>query len=201
MLMLFVLGLIYFKGYDYVKDNLIGHPTKDLVEGKWIYSEYGNPGVRIETPKVLKRIDASKALPKEAAAMIKEMQTFMYGSLLDDFYVVVNTSKFKQEMQIDLDKTAEMSLKIFEQQGATNIIVKTEEFDTQKGVSGRKAYGTMTVIDKARNRSVKMYYEILIFAQSGGIQQITVMHKEADKYGDQIVERMLNSVELQTAQE
>ena len=66
MLMLFVLGLIYFKGFDYVKDNFLGHPTKDLVEGEWVYSEYGNPGVRVETPKVLKRMDATKMLPKEA---------------------------------------------------------------------------------------------------------------------------------------
>lgn len=198
MLMLFVLGLIYFKGYDFVKDNLIGHPTKDLVEGEWVYSRYGNPAVQIETPKVLKRIDASKALPKGSEEMIKEMQTFMYGSLLDNFYVVVNTTKFKQEIQPDLDKTAEASLKIMEQQGATNIIVKTEDFDTQKGISGRKAYGTMTVVNKANNSSAKMYYEILIFAQFGGIQQITLMHKEGDKYGDQIFERILNSVELET---
>lgn len=198
MLMLFVLGLIYFKGYDYVKDNFLGHPTKDLVEGKWVYSEYGNPGVRIETPKVLKRIDVSKTLPKDAAALIKEMQTFMYGSLLDDFYIVVNTTKFKQDMKLDLDKVAETSLNLFEQQGATNIIVKTEDFDTQKGISGKKAYGTMTIIDKVRNKSTKMYYELLVFGQNGGVQQITVMHQEDDKYGQQISERILNSVELQT---
>ena len=198
MLFIFVLGLIYFKGFDYVKDNLIGNPTKELVEGKWIYSEYGNPGVKIETPKVLKRIDASKSLPKDAAALIKEMQTFIYGSLVDDFYIVVNTTKFKQESQLDLDKVAETSLKLFEQQGATNIIVKTEDFDTQKGISGKKAYGTMTIIDKVRNKSTKMYYEVIIFGQNGGIQQITVMYKEDDKYGKQISDRMLNSVELQT---
>lgn len=198
MLMLFVLGLIYFKGYDYVKDNFLGHPTKDLVEGKWVYSEYGNPGVRIETPKVLKRIDVSKTLPKDAAALIKEMQTFMYGSLLDDFYIVVNTTKFKQDMKLDLDKVAETSLNLFEQQGATNIIVKTEDFDTQKGISGKKAYGTMTIIDKVRNKSTKLYYELLVFGQNGGVQQITVMHQEDDKYGQQISERILNSVELQT---
>lgn len=198
MLILFVLGLIYIKGYDYVKDNIIGHPTKDLIEGKWVYSEYGNPGVKIETPKVLKRIDASKSLPKDAAALIKEMQTFMYGSLLEDFYIVVNTTKFKQETQLDLEKVAETSLKLFEQQGATNIIVKTEDFDTQKGISGKKAYGTMTIIDKVRNKSTKMYYEVLLFGQNGGIQQITVMYKEDDKYGKQISDRMLNSVELQT---
>ena len=201
MLMLFVLGLVYFKGVDYVKDNLLGHPTKDLVEGQWVYSDYGNPGVKVETPKVLKRIDATKTLPKDAMALIKEMQTFGYGSLLEDFYISVSTVTYKQQTQIDLDKTAEGYLKIMETQGAQNIIVKTEDFDTQKGISGKKAYGTMTVLDKIKGRSAKMYYEVLLFSQNGGLQTIMVMHREDDKYGQQIAERMLNSVELQTAEQ
>lgn len=199
MLFLFVCGLIYFKGLDYVKDNILGHPTKELAEGKWIYSEYGNPGVKVETPKVLKRIDVSQTLPKDAAALIKEMQTFGYGSILEDFYITVSTVTYKQETQIDLDKTAEGYLKIMESQGAQNIIVKTEDFDTQKGISGKKAYGTMTVLDKIKGKSTKMYYELLLFSQNGGLQTILVMHREEDKYGQQIAERMLNSVELQTA--
>ena len=201
MLMIFILGLIYFKGFDYVKDNFLGHPTKDLVEGQWIYSEYGNPGVRVETPRVLKRIDAAKTLPKDAMALIKEMQTFGYGSLLEDFYIAVSTVTYKQETQMDLDKTAEGYLKIMETQGAQNIIVKTQDFDTQKGISGKKAYGTMTVLDKIKGKSTKMYYEVLLFSQNGGLQTILVMHREDDKYGQQIAERMLNSVELQSAEQ
>lgn len=201
MLLLFVLGLIYFKGFDYVKDNFLGHPTKDLVEGQWVYSEYGNPGVRVETPKVLKRIDVTKTLPKDAMALIKEMQTFGYGSLLEDFYIAVSTVTYKQPTQMDLDKTAEGYLKIMETQGAQNIIVKTEDFDTQKGISGKKAYGTMSVLDKIKGKSTKMYYELVLFSQNSGLQTILVMHREDDKYGQQIAERMLNSVELQTAEQ
>lgn len=192
-------SLIYFKGFDYVKDNLIGHPTKDLVEGEWVYSDYGNPAVKIETPKVLKRIDVTKGLTQKSTDMVKEMNTFTYGSMIDNFYIVVSTTQFKQEIPTpDLDKVAEESLKALEQQGATNIIVKTDDFDTQKGISGRRAYGTMTFVDKANNKSTKLYYEVLIFAQSQGFQQIMIMHEEGDKYGKKVTERVLNSVELET---
>ena len=201
MLMLFLGVLIYIKGFDYVKDNFIGHPTKDLVEGEWVFSEYGNPGVKIETPKVLKRMDALKTLPKDAAALLKEMQMFIYGSMMDDFYILVSTSKFKQPVQVDLDKSLEGTLKVMETKGAQNIIVKTEDFDTQNGISGRKAYGTMTMLDPIKKKSTKMYYELLVFSQEGGIQQIMIMHQEEDKFGSQIAERVLNSVELQKAQE
>ena len=194
-------SLIYFKGFDYVKDNIIGHPTKDLVEGEWVYSDYGNPAVKVETPKVLKRMDASKLLPKEAKGMVKDMQMFGYGSMFDNFYVLVTTTTFKQESTMDLDKSIEGSLKAMEGRGAQNIIVKTEDFGTQKGISGRKAYGTMTAFDPIQKKSEKMYYELLVFAQNGGLQQIVIMHREGDKYGQQITERILNSVELQTTQE
>lgn len=199
-----ILGTLGFfiatKGFDYVKDNLLGHPTKELLEGEWVYSQYGNPGVKIETPKVLMRQDASKILPKNAMALIKEMQIFTYGSMIDDFYVGISTSTFKEETKIDLEQAAEGSIKIFETQGASNILVKTEEFDTQKGITGRKAYGTLSMVDKVSGKSTKMYYEILIFAQSNGIQQITILQREEDQYAKKIGERMLNSVELKVAE-
>ena len=57
------------KGFDFVKDNLLGNPTKELLVGEWIYSEYGNPGVKIETPEVLKRIDVANKMPKNTLAL------------------------------------------------------------------------------------------------------------------------------------
>ncbi len=195
--------LTYFiitKGYENVRDSIFGSPTKDLVEGEWIYSQYGNPGVKIETPKVLKRTDASTYLPKDTMALLKEMQLFIYGSLLDDFYLAVSTSTFKQETKIDLQQTADNCIKIFESKGAKNIVTKTDDFDTQKGITGKKVYGTMTFIDKSKSRSTKMFYEVLLFSQNNGIQQITIMHKEEDKYGQKIAERVLNSVELKVAE-
>jgi hypothetical protein len=29
-------SFIATKGFDYVKDNIIGHPTKELLEGEWV---------------------------------------------------------------------------------------------------------------------------------------------------------------------
>ncbi|MEN2486750.1 hypothetical protein AAYQ05_03015 [Flavobacterium sp. B11] len=187
------------KGFNYVKDNIIGHPSKELLEGEWVKSAYGNPAVIIETPKVLKRLDAQKALPKEAMALIKEMQLFAYGSLIDNFYVTVSTSKFKQPTDIDLSKTLEGTLKIIEAQGGQNIIVKQEDFQTNEGIQGIKGYGTMTVLNPATKTSTKAYYELLLFKQDQGLQQILILHEEGDTYANEITTRILNSVELQRA--
>ncbi|KAF2331162.1 hypothetical protein [Flavobacterium ginsenosidimutans] len=187
------------KGFNYVKDNIIGHPSKELLEGEWVKSAYGNPAVLIETPKVLKRMDAEKVLPKQTMALIKEMQLFAYGSMIDNFYITVSTTKFKQPTDIDLAKALEGSLKVMEAQGAQNIIVKQEDFQTNEGIQGVKGYGTMSILNPATKTSTKAYYELLLFKQDQGLQQILILHEEGDTYANDITTRVLNSVELQRA--
>ncbi|HEY6143112.1 MAG TPA: hypothetical protein VIV55_06730, partial [Flavobacterium sp.] len=112
------------KGFDTVVDTVFGHPSKELLEGEWIRSEYGSPSVRINTPKVLVRTDLTKILPKDGMALIKDMQSFTYGSFKDDFYIMLSTLQYKQQTQIDLAKSLDSALKSLEAQGAQNMIVK-----------------------------------------------------------------------------
>jgi len=190
---------IVTKGFDYVKDNVLGHPTKELLEGEWVKSEYGNPSIIIETPKVLKRVDLTKTLPKDGMALIKEMQSFGYGSLLDKFYIMISTMKYKKEQTLDLSKAIESSLKVLETQGAQNMIVKEEDFQTNNGIPGKKGYGTFTRVDGDSQSSSKIYYEILLFGQAGGLQQIMIFHEEGDRYATELTDRVINSVELKIA--
>ncbi|MCW2119286.1 BatD family protein [Flavobacterium sp. 7A] len=184
------------RGFENVKDTILGHETKELLEGEWIKSEYGNPPVLIETPQVLKRIDLKKSLPKNGLALIKEMQSFAYGSFADNFYLMVSTMKYKEETKTDLDKAVEVTVESIQSQGAQNMIVKQEDFETAEGVKGVKAYGTFVKLDGITNTSQKMFYEILLFGQDGGLQQIMILHEEGDHYANDIVDRVLSSVEL-----
>jgi len=189
------------RGLTYVKDVVFGNTSKELLEGEWVRSEYGNPSVVIETPQVLRRVDMSKLLPKNGMALIKEMQSFRYGGLLDDFQLMVSTYKFKQESEIDLSKSVDGSIQILESQGAQDMLVKQEEFNTKQGIRGLKAYGTFSRINTITKSSNKFYYEILLFNQEGGLQQIMILHQEGDHYANQISERILNSVELKKVSE
>jgi hypothetical protein len=203
-MLLFVTASFFIvtKGFDYVKDNILGHPSKELLEGEWVTSEYGNPSIRINTPKVLVRTDLTKILPKNGMALIKDMQSFTYGSLADNFYVLVSTLQYKKETQIDLAKSLESALQSLEAQGAQNMIVKQEDFETNEGgIKGIKGYGTFSKIDGENQSSAKFYYETLIFSQEGGLQQIIIVHEEGDKYANEISDKILTSVELQKAQQ
>jgi hypothetical protein len=198
-----LLGLtLYFvitKGFTYVKDNVIGSETKGLLEGQWIYSEYGHPGVRIETPHVLKRQKTSDAVPKEAMAFLKDMNIFSYGSLSGKFFSMVSTMTFAKETELDLNKSYEGVLQTLELRGAKNIFMKPEEFSTQQGITGIRGYGSMTFIDPIQQKSLKVYCEILLFKQDGGLQEVIVAYEEGDQYGKEILSRIINSVELKKA--
>ena len=204
VLLLFFVTTTFFivtKGFDYVIDNVFGNLSKELLEGEWIRSDYGNPAVRIETPEVLKRVDLTKTLPSNGMALIKEMQSFAYGSLADNFYIMVSTLKYKKEGEIDLSKSLDGALQSIESQGAQNMIVKQEEFETKEGIKGIKGYGTFSKIDDVIKNSAKLYYEVLLFSQDGGLQQIIIFHEEGDTYANEISERILSSVELQNTKQ
>lgn len=192
-----ILGLFIFfvttKGFDYVKDNIIGRPTKELVEGKWVSSEYGISKVYIETPKILTRIDETTQFPKKVIALLKDASVFTYGSLQRNFCITLVTAKPKQESDYDLQKGLEGTIDGF---GGQNVVLKQEEFQTKMGVTGLKGFGTMVFLDPVLKSSVKLYYEIILFKEDGGYQQVMIFHEEGDKYAEQISERVINSVEF-----
>lgn len=190
------------KGFDYVIDNVFGNSSKELLEGEWVKSEYGSPIIKINTPKVLVRTDLKKILPKNGTALIKDMQSFTFGSFNDNFYIMVSTLHYKQETKIDLAKSLDAALQSLEAQGAQNMIVKQEDFETNEGgIKGIKGYGTFSKIDAESQSSTKFYYETLIFSQEGGLQQIIIVHEEGDKYANEISDKILSSVELQNTKQ
>jgi hypothetical protein len=176
--------------------GIFGTENKALLEGQWVKSEYGNPGLTIETPKVLKRMDAEKMVPKDAMALIKDFNMFGYGELFGDFYVVVGTTTFKEPKDIDLNLAVDGVTKTWETQGAQNILLKTEEFSTEGGITGIRSYGTMKFPHAVTKKPVDAYYELFFFKQQQGLQQVMVLYKQGDDYAPQMLERIKKSIEL-----
>ncbi len=196
-------GFVIKYGFNYVKDTVFGHESKELLEIKdWVTSEYGAPGITITTPKVLQRTEAE--IPEELKGQV-EVAMFSFGGLNSNIDIIVGTTKFKNQGQgegqngenenkIDLNKAAEGSIKILESKGVENIIVKQEQFITPNGAVGLKTYGTarFPIIDKFENGN----YILLGFTTENILQTIMLTWKDNDVYADQIVERILKSIEL-----
>jgi hypothetical protein len=197
ILLLCVLGgAVGYYGFNQVKDTLLGHPSKELLEGDWVHSAYGSPAVSISTPRVLKRKEVS--LPPELQATIKQMHSFEYGSFLEGFNVVLNSTVFKEQKEIDFEKTIEGTITALEAQGVKNILVKSDSFATLGGAEGLKTYGSWEFPNPASKRSVKSNYTILTFGAKGILHQIIVNWRDGDTYAETMVDRILSSVELKT---
>ena len=194
-------------GFDYVKDTIIGHESKELLEGDWIESAYGFPPVWIETPKVLKRVDLQ--VPEAKNENVK-VTTFMYGTLLDIFSVTVNNTAIKipqqpgqtqqsqenKEPTFDLLKVSEESIKGFESVGATDITVKREKFLTPNGAEGLNTYGTLNIKIPKTDYSVAANYMLLCFSNENVLQQIIITSPKDDVYAEDMVQRIIDSIEL-----
>ncbi|GAA4896088.1 hypothetical protein GCM10023311_21080 [Flaviramulus aquimarinus] len=200
LLIVTVVGFSLKYGFGYVKDTIIGHDSKELLEGEWVTSAYGFPPVTITTPKVLKRV--TPELPEEMKQQI-DLTVFGYGSLIDKFNVAVSTTKIKNlgDKEIDLQQAIDGNLKTFETAGAQNIITKKDKFETPNGAEGLKVYGTLDMAVPNSDQVEKGKYTILAFTAENVVQQIILAWKENDVYADQIVERILNSVELKELEE
>lgn len=123
----------------------------------------------------------------------------MYGSIIDDFSIVLVTTAFKDTTRIDTEMALENNLKELERFGAKNIIVKTADFENVKGLSGKKSFGTFTAFNPIKEEDQKMNYEIVVFAQAGGAQEFFLIYKEDDEAAKKIMEKIQNSIELKKA--
>lgn len=196
-----VTGIVIHSGFTEVKDTVLRNPSKLLLEKKpWVTSEYGAPGITISTPIVLERQNTE--IPEAMKGKV-QTATFAYAGVDTPIDIVINSSKFatepdkngkEKEAPIDVLQVAEGVLNTFEEKGATNIITRNEQFITPNGQEGIKTFGTADFL--VENTLIKGQYIILGFSTPNLLQQVILTWKQEDVYADQMIERILSSIEL-----
>lgn len=189
-------GLITYLGPSYVWDTITGHPTKTLLEGEWVSSSYGYPPIMVETPEVLVRQEVK--LPPDAKANIKELQAFMYRSKKGLLTIGTTSTTLNKTEEPDFNQVVEQILKNFEDQGAKNIITKQEEFVTVSGVKGIKVFGRGKFALPDSKELVSGQYTIILFGGNGFQQQLILSWLDKDTYAEEIVNRIIGSLEVKT---
>ena len=201
-----VVVLVMKFGLTNVKDTVLRNPSKLLLEKThWVKSEYGAPGIMLSTPNVLER---QSIKPTEGLKDSIQFASFAYAGNDTPLDIFVTSSKYalqtnqdnnKKKVPIDVLKSAEMILDRFEKEGAKNIISKNEQFITPNGQEGIKTFGTADfIIDNVLSKGS---YVVLGFSTPNLLQQVVLIWNDDDVYADQIIERILNSVELITLTE
>lgn len=193
-------------GFGYVKDTIIGHEGKALLEGDWVESAYGFPPIYIETPEVLKReeIEIPEGLKDKVNSIL-----FRYLSGEAGLDIQVSTTSFEisaeqgevpkqmtdEEKAQDLLQASEKYLQKLEADGAKNIAVKREQFITPNNAAGLKTFGTMNIALGEEDVEPANYINLL-FRSENVRQQIILVWRGNDNYTDEIIERIIDSIEL-----
>jgi len=194
-------GIIYgsLTGFDNLKDKVIGNDLRELAEGRWINSEYGNPAVILETPEVLIRTETPVTNADKSVVSGKDF--FTYGEMNSPLYIMVSTTQFSQKQDIALETALDAVLDDLEQSGARNLIVKRDDFETEKGIKGLKAYGEFNVqVSDNKVLKKKSTYELLLFAQQNGLQEVLIVYQDDGKYAEEILKRIEASIELEISE-
>jgi len=156
------------------------------LEGEWVRSEYGAPGITLSTPKVLKRIKVP--LPKDILEKI-DMSTFTYGSVLEDFNITVNSVIYKEQDSVAIENVVENAIKILENQGVQNLVVQNDKFATPNGAEGLKTYGSGEFPVPGTDKFKLGNYVMLNFVAKNILQQATVSWRDDDTYGKKMADR------------
>ena len=102
----------------------------------------------------------------------------------------------------NIQKAIEDNFKALEDNGARNILPVNDKFVTPNGVEGLKTSGTLEFpVDEAKEKYVSGQFELLSFASENVMQQVMIYYLKDDVYLDQVVERVLASVELKSKEE
>jgi len=194
-----VVSMLLF-GYYPVRDTLLKYPTKVLSSGIWYQSQYGTPPLSIETPEILTRISSSDQI----------VQEFRYGTFEDPFYINLSFDFPKTQpntpqtpsadpQEADLEKGQELVNTIisnFEAQGAVNIFMKNDALTLPSGLPVAKIYGTLDYPKKGQEARTRCNFSSYLFAFDQGTIILTLMYEKQDRYGEEIEERIVNSLEL-----
>ncbi len=194
-------GILYgsFTSFSNLKDKVLGNELRELAEGRWIKSEYGTPAVILETPEVLVR--AETPITNASNSAVSGNDFFAYGQMNSPLYIKVSTMQFSQQQDIALNTALDAVLDDLEQSGAKNMIVKRDDFETEKGIKGLKAYGEFNVqISDTKVLKEKSTYELLLFAQQNGLQQVLIVYQNDGNYAEEIKKRIEASIELEISE-
>ncbi len=200
-LIAFFVGFGIHSGFTTAKDTLLRHPSKLLLEQKnWVKSEYGAPGIIVQTPEVLER-----QMPVNTDSLNANLNTkiFNFKSSKVPLEITVKSSVLSSDDNpdkssseaIDLVGVANKELSLLEKKGAVNLIPRTEQFITPNGQEGLKTYGT-TSLNFDTGEFAEGNFIILGFSTPKVLQQLVLVWKSNDIYATEMASRILGSVEL-----
>lgn len=170
--------------------------NKRLYNREWVTSDYGFPAIIISTPEALIRVRQPQS---DAEKQQSKSSVFAYTNLKTQLAISVATTAGQANDSLDLEQLLKYKLELTATQyGSQDVISNAEQFQ-QDGVKGIRGTGSFTAQNFVSGEAVKLRYDMYLFVQKNGIQEVAVLFKENDEYGEKINQRIIESIQLNVA--
>ena len=183
-------GLLY--GFQYSFDKIVFNENLRFLDKTWINSEYGSPGIFVETPEALVRIMEENEFLYDEFSLDSQFY-FSNSNSSIEFFISNYSSNSKIEPQ-NFQTILESNLDYLETRGLQNMLLKYGEFETQNKAKGLLISGTTDF--KISDKKFKPgNYNIIGFLTETGFKTIIVLTHET-RYIDNMKDRIINSIEV-----
>ena len=181
-------------GFNPVKDTIFRYPTKVLLDGAWVKSQYGTPPVQINTPQVLIRdIEATSPVTIYATGNPFE------GVYTQLFFEKRTPDKDKEKTEEEKEAAAraimDNAVARYEAMGATNLLVQNDTFSTVDGTETLRLFGSMD-LQQEGEEGVRCRFVSIIFPFEATTVELKIVYPKDDRYGPTIEEKILASLEI-----
>ena len=181
-------------GFNPVKDTIFRYPTKVLLDGAWVKSQYGTPPVQINTPEALVRdIEANSPVTIYASG------TPFEGVYTQLFFEKRTPEKEKGKTEEEKEAAAraimDSAVARYEDMGATNLLVQNDTFTTGDGTETLRLFGSMD-LQQEGEEGVRCRFVSIIFPFEATTVELKIVYGKDDRYGSTIEEKILASLEI-----
>jgi len=190
-----IIGTAGYFGYGYIKDNIIGNTTSEMMDKQWYTSSYGYPSLSIETPEILQAQNVE--LPENLRSVIEDVTTYNYGSLISNFYIEVTSTSFVNELEdYNFDGGIQGSLNQIAQKIGANFTDVQQEIRVNNGIEGRIITANYELTNPVTKQLNQNKLTMLLFADAKSMRQIIITQLGADENAEKVSERILTSISL-----
>ena len=183
-------GLLY--GFQYSLDKITFNENLRLLNKTWVKSEYGSPGIFVESPDVLVRKNVADEFLYDDFSLDSQFY-FINSNRSIEFFI----SNYSFESKIDpkdFQTILELNLDYLEKRGLQNMLIKYDEFETNNKARGILISGTTDF--KINGEKIRPgNYNILGFLNEKGFKTAILLTHDSS-YIDNIKDRIINSIEV-----
>ena len=183
-------GLV--NGFQYTLDKITLNENLRLLNKVWVKSEYGSPGIFVETPDALLRINSENEFLYDDFKL--DSQFYFSNSNQSIEFFISNYSSDSKIEPPNFQSILDSNLDYLEIMGLQNMFTKYDEFETKNKAKGLLISGTSDFkIGEKKYKSGN--YSVIGFLTETGFKTIILLTHES-KYIDKIKERIINSIEV-----